>query len=105
MIDSTAPNTLDTFIDALLEEAYPNTHLPSSQKVSMKTDLKSRLINFINMDLLNAIPKEHIEELNTLIEKDEPQEKINAFIASYVPDQTSLVATSLINFRNMYFGK
>jgi hypothetical protein len=105
MIDSPAPNTLDTFIDALLSEAYPNTSLPSAQKDSMKNDIKSKLIQFINMDLLNAIPSEHVKELTTLIENKEPQEKIDAFIAAYVPDQASLIATSLINFRNMYLGK
>ena len=88
------------FINKILEEKGV---LSMDKEVvdQMRSDLTDRLETRINASVLENIPK--LEEFEALLDKDDDSE-IQNFISKNVPDLDALIASTMISFRNIYFG-
>ncbi|MBP6879518.1 MAG: hypothetical protein KBF62_00330 [Candidatus Pacebacteria bacterium] len=90
------------FINKILEEKGV---LSMDKEVvdQMRSDLTDRLETRINASVLENIPKDKLEEFEALLDKDDDSE-IQNFISKNVPDLDALIASTMISFRNIYFG-
>lgn len=90
------------FVNKILEEKGV---LEMEKEVvdQMRKDLTDRLETRINASILENIPKDKLDEFEALLDSDEDA-KIQEFISNNIPDLDALIASTMVSFRNIYFG-
>ncbi len=95
-------NNLDTFVDSLITEK----HLPGLTEEGRKyvfDELKSSLIDHINRAVLNALPEDKLDELDSLMDReDTTPETLQAFISNSHVDVARITAETILYFRSLY---
>ena len=93
--------TLDTYVERLLEEKGLHT-IEDEVRTQMAEELKSRVHDFINVGLLEAMPEEKYGDFEALLDRDAPEEEYQAFINENVPNVQEVFAKALMKFRATY---
>lgn len=95
--------TLDQYIDRLIEEkGFPD--LTPEVRAQIKSDLTTRLNDTINAKVIAALSDEDLTGFEKLIDADAPQEDVQKYIETKIPDSTSFLAGVLLEFRKNYLG-
>ncbi len=91
---------INLFLDKLLEEKGM-TGLDGEVYVQLKKDLYSRVEDRLNAAILNNLPSAQLPEFEKLLDggKSEP---IHGFLQTHIPDLQGVIASELLNFRNIY---
>ncbi len=107
MDTTTAPSTLieplDAYVDRLIvEKNFPD--LTDEVRAQVKKDLLDRLNDTINAKVIAALSDSDLAGFEKLLDANAPQEEIQKYIESKVPDSTTFLANVLLDFRKTYLG-
>jgi hypothetical protein len=69
----------------------------------MKTDLYQRVEDLINASILRRVPQTKLGEFQDVLETGS-DEDVQKFCKEIIPDIDSVVAQTLLSFRNTYLG-
>ncbi len=94
--------SLEAFIDALLIEKGTDS-LSDEVKTQLKSDLMERVENYINAELIAAVPSDKFEILENLIDGGNDTE-IQSFFQEQIPNLDEMIANNLIAFRGLYIN-
>ncbi len=96
-------NSLDTFIDQLIEEkGFPD--LSDDVRVEIKKDLLERVDSFISAKLIAALSDDDVASFEKLLQEGKSQDELQQFIQAHVQDPTTLVTQALTEFKGVYLG-
>lgn len=97
------PAEIDTYLDRLLEETH-GTALPEKLQADMKRDLYGRLQNHLLVSLIQALPNEHSDAFDALMITEPEQEEVQRFFSTHIPNTSEVVASAMLEFRDIYLG-
>lgn len=98
------PPTMDEFIDGLIEKrGYPN--LEPEVKKEIHRDAAERLDNFLIDELMLAFSDADAETFTKMLEEERPQNVMQDFVTSHVPNYEAFVEMCLRKFSEMYLKK
>ena len=95
------PNGLYDFIDRLIEEKGFGP-LETDVREQIRRDLASRLEDYINAAILQALPPEQLEGLEKLLDKNPG--KVREFCVEHIENLDEVMAEAFVNFRSVYLG-
>lgn len=94
---------INQYIERLIgEKGFPD--ITEEVHAQIKKDLLDRLNDTINAKVIAALPDAELGEFEKLIDANAPQEEIQTFIESKIPDSAIFLATVLLDFRKTYLG-
>ena len=70
----------------------------------MKTDLYQRVEDLINASILRRVPQTKLGEFQDVCLKQAQMKMFKKFCKEIIPDIDSVVAQTLLSFRNTYLG-
>jgi hypothetical protein len=94
---------LDKFVAEILEAKQLPGVVDEEVRQQLANDLKNNLLTEINKALINAMPDEKIDQLNTIL--DDPsvtEEKIQDFVMQSGIDIRRITTQTMILFRSLY---
>ncbi len=94
--------SLEAFIDTLLIEKGTDG-LSEEVKAQLRTDLMDRVENYINAELVAAIPPDSFGRLESVIDGGKDEE-IQSFFQEQIPNLDEMIANNLIAFRGLYIN-
>lgn len=98
-------DSVNQFIEQLLKDkGLPE--LDESVHQQLVSDLSTRLVDFINRRLINAMDDESVKQFNELLER-EPVDPaaVQEFISTHVPNKVQVTADAMAEFRALYIGE
>ncbi len=97
-------NDLDTFINRLVEDRFAGrTDIDADVMAQLKSDAADRAEDYINREILDHLPPEHLAEFNRLLDRDD--EEWMPFLQRVIPNIDQVVAAGLVEFAKDYLGK
>src|SRR3990167_3870095 len=96
-------NSIDQFVDRLtLEKGL--TRLEPEVLAQMKSDLKERVEDKINAVIVEKLPKELLADFEKLLSEDASEKETQKFCQENIPNLDSVLASALLDFRNIYLN-
>ncbi len=92
---------LEKFLDTLLLDKGV-TAIDEALLAQMKSDLRNRVEDRINATLLKNLPPEKLSEFENLLDSGAKEEHIQQFCKTAIPELDSLIAATLLDFRQTY---
>lgn len=96
-------NTLETFVDRLIEEKGLD-FVDAEVLVQMKGDLMDRVESRVNASILEYMPPEALPQFEELLDADVSDEEMQAFCAKQIPNMEEVLASALLEFRQTYLS-
>ena len=100
--DSTVPSLSD-FAEILIKEKS-FTHLTPGIHDQIKEDILTRVNDYLIVKLIAKMNDAQVAEFNKLLETKPTDEQIQEYVASVIPDATTVVGDLLFSFRKSYLG-
>ena len=101
-VDSHDP--LSLFIEQMFRDNQMETDkIPPEVAEQMKSDMRERLDDRINLAILDAMPPEKVEEFDRLMASASDQE-LQTFCQKNIPQYEAVLANAMVNFRQIYLG-
>lgn len=91
------------YVEALLAERGFSEDLPDEIKEQLRQDLYERLNNFFIAKIIEAFPKDRLEELEEKLSKEKDAD-VWLFIKDNLSDFDALTLDLLVEFRSKYLG-
>ncbi len=98
------PEEIKKFLEGIMVEAKINTDDEEMNKETLE-DLFMRMVEFINLKIVDAVPEDKLEGLNELLLKNADQEEIDNYVEEALPDAQNVYNRIMLEFRDMYLGK
>lgn len=95
------PPEIREFLENLLTDANI-LNLDETQREGMIQELFVQLDNFIAATVVKSLPPEKLEEFMKMSEEKRPQEELQTFLQSNVPDAQKVFTDAFTQFRNLY---
>jgi len=92
---------LQIFLEKLLSETHEKPLL-EGLKQDMMTDLYGRLLHHLMLTYIQALPDEHAQAYEHLMQQDPAQEEVQTFFEQHIPNIHDVSAASLLEFRDIY---
>lgn len=92
------------FIDEIIKEKFADTEIPEESLQTMKQELLGKLDQMVLMEFLSYLSPDQLKTFEELTDKETPNEEIQAFFTSAIPDQNQVLTTALSKFRELYVG-
>lgn len=96
------PTDIRVFLESLLEDA--GMTLTDELKEPMIMDLYNRLEKKMIADALEQMKPEEADEFVKLVQSNAPQDQINGYINSHIPNAKEVFVESLTDFRTYFLG-
>lgn len=96
---------LKAFIGDMLSSKSWNTAIDDNAKKQLEEDLKNRLMDQIDQAVVEALPEDKIDSLNTLLDGDASDEEIGNFIVDCGIDVERITSQTMLRFRDLYLGE
>jgi len=94
----------ENYINGLIEERkFPN--LTPELKEEMKKDLRRRLDDFIAARVIAGLSDKDVLVFEEMLKEKKPQEEIQKFVSTNIPDFTNFLTNVLLEFKGIYIGK
>lgn len=94
---------LDSFIKEIIDQKeFPG--LTPEVKVQLSADLREKLIDQINRNLIAAMQDEKVEEFDHLIDSGADDVALQRFIADSGVNVPQVTLATMVAFRNLYLG-
>src|SRR3989344_7547847 len=95
--------TILDFVDKLIEEkGFPD--LLPEVKDQLKQDIMTRLDDFIAARVIAALSDEDVITFENMLKEEKPENEIQDFVSTHVPDFTTFLTNVLLEFRGVYLG-
>lgn len=91
------------FIEGLVEDAKLS-NIDESMKEQLVEELYVRLDNYIASVIVENMPPEHLEEFIKMNEQGKSQQEVQQFFTEKLPNAGDVMASALLQFREMYLG-
>lgn len=95
--------TLEDFAATLIKDKQYKTLTPAAYE-ELKHDILQRVHDYLLAKTIEKLTDEQAKELNELLKTQPPNEKIQDFISSSIPDSASFIGENLFQFRQTYLG-
>jgi hypothetical protein len=92
------------FIQQLLAEQGIPANLDPAVRSEFEAELASRLNEFINARILDAMPAVVVQRFEALLESDPDEAVVQRFVERNVPNQQEVVTNAMVEFRRLYLG-
>lgn len=96
-------NTLEPFINDLLEQKGYADAVPEV-KEALQKDLLSRIDEFIMARTIAEFSDEELKEFEKMLDEKKPQAELQKFAIEHIPDYTTFLASSLIEFQDIFLA-
>ena len=94
---------LNKFIDKLVEEkGFDSSNLVYIKNI--KEELYSLVEDVINSEVIKNMPKDKIEEFESLFDKNATDQEISQFITGNIANIDQILSDALLNFRTLYLN-
>ena len=93
---------LEQFVDKMIAEKKMDL-LEPAVLAEVKQDLLRMAEDKINSYIIEALPKDKIDDFTEVLEGNDPEE-IQTFLHDVLDDLDEIVAKALIDFRRAYIG-
>ena len=93
---------LEQFVDKMIAEKKMDL-LEPAVLAEVKQDLLRMAEDKINSYIIEALPKDKIDDFTEVLEGNDPEE-IQTFLRDVLDDLDEIVARALIDFRRAYIG-
>lgn len=103
MDQNTQSSSIDKFIDQLIEDKGFVDLLPEVRE-QLKQDIASRLNDFISARTIAALPDEDLATFEQMLKDNKPQEELQQFTSTHIPDFTEFLTNVLLEFKGVYLG-
>lgn len=101
--EQVAKQPLEQFVEGLIDERkYPD--LVPEAKEEMKKDLFIRLDDFIAARIIAALSDTDVLEYEKLLQEKKPEEEVQQFVSSKIPDFVNFLSAVMLEFRAVYLG-
>lgn len=74
-------------------------------KAEAIADIVQRITDRIDSDILDAFNEQQREQFDALISKKASPQEVHQFIATHVQNMPQIVASAIIDIRNLYLSK
>lgn len=101
--NSTTDST-DQFIEELID-ASNFTDIRPEVREEIKKDLYRKLDDFILARMIAAFSEEDLKKFEELLDNNAPDEEIQQFGPTHIPDFTTFLTNVFIEFRSVYLGE
>lgn len=98
-----AQPSIDQFVENLLVERGM-TGVDEAVLAELRADLKERLSERLNAEMVALLDSEKVEELNDLMDADAEVNIVREFFMSNVPNYQDVFARTLMDFRTSYLS-
>ena len=92
-----------TFVGEMLE-AKQLQGIEGDVRKQLEADLKAQLLDQIDRAVVDALPDEKIDELNTLLDQGVDEARIQEFIGESGVDVQRVTLETMLRFRELYIG-
>lgn len=93
----------ERYVDKLIEEKG-FFDLSEDVRKELKKDLLRRLDDFIAAKVISALSDEDLLKFEEMLKSGKPQEEIQQFTTTHVPDFANFLTNTLLEFRAIYLG-
>ena len=98
----TQSQTIESFVGKLIEEKG-FSGLDNEVMNQIKIDLMERVEDRINAAILENMPKDKLEEFDSLLDSADSRE-IQMFCQNNIANLDEIIAQTLVDFRNIYLN-
>lgn len=96
---------LDKFIEDILDKKQLPGIEDTEVRSAIVTDLKTRLLNQIDRAIVEALPEDKVDELNSLLERNAPDSEMQSMIGTSGVDVQQITMQTMLRFRELYLGE
>lgn len=93
-----------SFIEDLIKERK-DPNITDANIAQVKEVLLKEVNDAINMHLINLLSEKDQIELDDILQRNAPDEELNQFFISKIPNLEAEIASALLNFRTVYLYK
>ncbi len=98
------PQNLDKYIEDLIDQKnYPD--ITQEVRDELKKDITLRLNDFIMARVIAAFSDDDVLEFEKLLKANAPQEELQQFTATHIPEFETFLTSVLLEFRDVYLGR
>lgn len=96
-------DALEQFIESLIEErGFPE--LTDDIRSVIKKDLLNKLDDFIGSRVIAKLEDDDLLTFEKHLKDKKPQEEIQSFVSSHIPEFVDFLTDTLLEFRSVYLG-
>lgn len=95
------PAEVTVFLERVLADGGMANVEPEVREQMLK-DLRSRLENKLFATLVMKLPENDLPAFNALVERKAPQEQIQEFLKTKIPNLDEVLAEAMLEFRRLY---
>jgi hypothetical protein len=112
MDDSNTPNTpvpleipaeIRTFLENILLDANISS-IDETMHEELINELYARFDSFLTSRIVDSLPPEKVDEFIKMNEENKPEEEVQNYLMSNIPDAEQRFADYFLEFRNRYLG-
>lgn len=94
---------INLFIEQLLQaNSLPDVDV--EVKTDLVNELRKRLVQFINIQLISALPSKSVPKFEALLKSNPTNQSLSHFIKENVQDREKIISDAMINFRTIYLN-
>ncbi|KKS11737.1 hypothetical protein A2617_00905 [Candidatus Daviesbacteria bacterium RIFOXYD1_FULL_41_10] len=95
---------IEKFIEQLVKDKdFPDISPEVHEEI--KRDLLRRVDDFIAARVIAALSDENVVKFEEMLKSGKPEAEVQAFVTTNIPDFTSFLTQTLLEFRGVYLGE